>query len=87
MAFGGLANPNRATMKAALIELAQDLRNDGANFEPVMGFVLDSRDRVAMVLNLTSLDDPIELFGQAMDAAAIPYQEQLGRSFDDWWNA
>ena len=87
MAFGGLANPNRATMKAALVELAEDLRNDGANFEPVMGFVLDSRDRVAMALNLTSLDDPIELFGQAMDAAAIPYQEQLGRSFDDWWNA
>jgi hypothetical protein len=87
MAFGGLANPSRATMKAALIELAQDLRNDGANFEPVLGFVLDSRDRVAMALELTSLDDPVELFGEAMDAAAAPYQNQLGRSFDDWWNA
>lgn len=87
MAFGGLANPNRSTMKLALIELAQDLRDEGVAFEPVFGFVLDNRDRVAMALELTNLDDPIELFGQAMDAAAAPYQSQLGRAFDDWWNS
>ena len=87
MAFGGLANPNRSTMKLALIELAQDLRDEGVAFEPVFGFVLDNRDRVAMAVELTNLDDPIELFGQAMDAAAAPYQSQLGRSFDDWWNS
>lgn len=87
LAFGGLANPSRATMKAALIELAEDLANEGGYFEPVMGFVLDSRDRVAMAVDLTSLEHPIELFGKAMEVAAIPYQHQLGRSVDDWWTS
>ena|GEM_PF-4255004 len=84
--FGGLSNPTRETMKKALVELATALAEE-VNTTPVMGFVHDERDRLAMALNLDNLQEPIELLGQTMEAAAIPYQQQLGSNFENWWNS